>query len=236
MPDLVHERGHSGEQGFTLVEILPALAVASVIILATAALLHNLAVPFARGTSRVSNGERLVLAAERLATDIGSARFISQAASAGATAAFLGKPGKVTFINGSAEVVSLDVEAAGNATQIVRRRAAWPGQRTQLQSVALGDQVVLLAGGFDASFSFARGAPDGSLTWVNSWVNEPALPRLVKLSLRDHVTGVDLFGGTAFVIHADAPAACARQDAAADCLAGSTDDGARSQRSPSQQP
>ena len=229
------DRVQSGKQGFTLLEMLAAFAVASVIILATAALLHNLAVPFARGTSRVNNGERLALAAERLATDIGSARFISQPASAGATAAFFGAPSKVTFINGSAEVVSLDIEAVGDATQIVRRRAAWPGQRTRFQSVALHDQVVLLAGAFDATFSFARAAPNGALTWVNSWANEAALPRLVKLSLRDRASGIDLLGGASFVVHADAPPACARQDATADCLGSSTDDGARPQQSASRQ-
>jgi prepilin-type N-terminal cleavage/methylation domain-containing protein len=231
---MIRERAHSGQHGFTLMEILAAFAVASVIILATASLLHNLAVPFARGTSRVNNGERLALAAERLAADIGSARFIAQPASAGATA-FLGQPRRAMFINGAAEVVSLDIEALADATQLVRRRGPWPGLHTQFQSAAMRDPVVLLAGAFEASFSFARAAPNGALTWVNSWVNEPALPRLVKLSLRDRASGIDLFAGAAFAIHADAPPACARQDATADCLSGSIDNGARPQQSASRQ-
>jgi len=245
---LGRERVHSGKEGFTLLEMLAAFAIASVIILATAALLHNLAVPFARGTSRVANGERLALAAERLATDIGSARFILQPTSAGPSVAFLGETRRVTFIGvsgldaplrgqvaRSAEVVSFDIEADGDATHVVRRRAPWLGARTQFQDAALGDQVVLLAGAFEAAFSFARAAPDGALTWVNSWANEPALPRLVKLSLRDRTSGIDLFGGATFAIHANAPPACALQDAAKDCLSSSTSDDQRPVKSASQQ-
>lgn len=226
---------NAGKRGFTLMEIIAALAVASVIILATAALLHNLAVPFARGTSRVNNGERLALAAERLAADIGSARFIVQSAAGGTSSTFVGQARKVLFINDASQVVSLDIEVTDDATQIVRRRGPWPGLRTPFQSVALRDQVVLLAGSFEASFSFARTAKNGALTWVNSWTNEQTLPRLVKLSLRDRASGTDLFGGAAFAIRAEAPMACALQDAAADCLPGNDDDSDRPKQSASRQ-
>jgi general secretion pathway protein J len=221
---------HAGKRGFTLVEILAALAIGSVVIVAAAALLHNFAFAFDRGTNRVSNGERLALAAERLAIDIGSARFVVPS---GAAAAFLGQPAKVSFIGApgldsvsrgeeaqlvSGEVVGLTVETNGDETQIVRRRAAWPGLRTRLEAVSLADPVVLLEGSFDAAFSFGRVAPDGTLTWADSWTNQQTLPHLVKLTLRDRASGVDLFGGADFVIHADAAPACARADATADCL------------------
>ena len=78
MTGMKRGRRHAERQhGFTLVEVLAALAITSVIIVATGALVHNVALYFERGTRGVSEGERLILAVERLAADIGSARFRS---------------------------------------------------------------------------------------------------------------------------------------------------------------
>jgi prepilin-type N-terminal cleavage/methylation domain-containing protein len=239
------DRAQGGKQGFTLVEVLAALAIASVIIMATTVLMHNVALSFDRGTSRVDAGERLVLAAERLAADVGSARFVPQAASSGAVAAFLGAPTKITFIGAglidpglrldggtpaAPEVVSVTIEAADDSTRLIRRRAAWRDPRARFDDVVLRDDVVLVAGRFEAAFAFARMSPEGALTWTSSWVGEPNLPRLVKLSLRDRASGIDLLGGAEFAIRSDAPRACARTGASTDCLAGAA--GARSEPAP----
>jgi hypothetical protein len=65
--------------------------------------------------------------------------------------------------------------------------------------------------------------PEGALTWSNSWAGEQSLPRLVKLSLRERATGIDLLGGAEFVVRADASSACARPGAGANCLSGAPD-------------
>jgi prepilin-type N-terminal cleavage/methylation domain-containing protein len=232
------DRAHAGKQGFTLIEVLAALAIASVIIGATAGLMRHVVLTFDRGTSRVSGADRLVLAAERLAADVGSARFVLQTNPAGAAVAFVGGPTKITFIGAGGinpgqrgsesaslaeEVVSVAVERADDTTQIVRRRAIWRGPRARLDDAVLQDAVVLVAGRFDAAFAFARMKPEGALTWSNSWAGEQILPRLVKLSLRERATGIDLLGGGEFVVRADASGACARPGAGANCLSGAPD-------------
>jgi len=221
------------QRGFTLVEVLAAFAIASVIMMAIAALMHNIAFSFDRGTNRVGGAERLLLAADRLATDIGAARFVPLVTPAGPAAAFLGAPTKIMFIGAggidpgrrtndgtpiSEEVVSVTIEQVGDVTQVVRRRAPWRGPRTRFDNVLPGDEVVLVSGLFDASFAFARATPEGKFTWSDNWTGEPSLPRMVKLNLRERASGVDLFGGAEFVIHADAPPACARPGASGDCV------------------
>src|SRR5258705_10127394 len=69
-------RTRAGCDGFTLIEVLAALAIASVIIMASTALIHNVALFFDRGTRSVTEAERLMLAVERLAGDFSSARFV----------------------------------------------------------------------------------------------------------------------------------------------------------------
>src|SRR6476620_1264658 len=81
-------RTRAGCDGFTLVEVLAALAIASVIIMASAALIRNVALFFDRGTRGVTEAERLMLAVERLGVEFGSARFVWRRTEDGTAAAF----------------------------------------------------------------------------------------------------------------------------------------------------
>ena len=222
-----------GCDGFTLVEVLAALAIASVIIMASAALIHNVALFFDRGTRAVTEAERLMLAVERLAGDFGSARFVWRRTEDGAAAAFAaerassGAPASIIFVGAGRAVsnpsvdddlISLTIEEEGEVRRLVRRRATWPGPRARFEDVTPEDAVVLIEGRFDISFVFGRVTPDGALAWYASWAGERVLPNYVRLMLRDRVTGADLLGEADFVVRANAPAACGRADAGVACL------------------
>jgi prepilin-type N-terminal cleavage/methylation domain-containing protein len=223
----------AGCDGFTLVEVLAALAIASVIIIASAALVHNVALFFDRGTRGVSEAEGLMLAVGRLAGDFGSARFNWRRTEDGVAATFTAeqagseRPASVVFVGAGRaasgaraddDLISLRIEEDGEVQRLVRRRATWPGPRARFEDVTLQDPIVLIEGRLDISFVFARITPDGALAWYASWIGERALPRYVRLILRDRSTGADLLGEADFVVHADAPVACGRADAALACL------------------
>jgi Tfp pilus assembly protein FimT len=222
-----------GSEGFTLVEALAALAIASVIIIASTALVHNVALFFDRGTRSVTDAERLMLAVERLAADFSSARFVARRVGDGASAAFAARPASndgpanIIFVgarrDGSGsraddDIISLTVEADGEVRRLVRRRAIWPGSGARFEDVTLGDPVVLVEGRLEISFLFGRLMPDGALAWYSSWAGESGPPRYVRLILRNPATGADLLGESDFVVRANAPAACGRAEAALACL------------------
>ena len=123
-------KGLRAASGFTLIEVLAALAIGSAVIAATAVLINNVALNFDRRTGLVGKTDQLLLAVDRLAADVGSARQVKQGDGADAAAAFNGDASQMTFVTGSSagggraeEVVSLQVEETDGVNHLVRRRA-----------------------------------------------------------------------------------------------------------------
>jgi Tfp pilus assembly protein PilV len=229
--------------GFTLIEALAMLAITSVIMVGMTALVHDVARNFDRGTRGASNGERLLLAVERLAQDFGSARFVLWNSKNGPTVAFTADPSgddglmKVVFVGSAGvmsgpqgdEVVTLTIEQSDDGvTRLVRRRSPWTGSRMRADDVIPSDPVVLIEGKVDISFLFARIGPNGALEWSESWTRADGLPRFVRLVVRDRASGRDLLSESDFVVRADAPAACGRPDANPACLYSALADAPRS--------
>jgi prepilin-type N-terminal cleavage/methylation domain-containing protein len=225
-------RSASRHDGFTLIEVLAALAISSVIIATTVTLIHTVAGNFDRGTRGVDAADGLTLALQRLASDFGASRYTVWTTPAGFALAFKAepaddeKPARIVFVSErqseselpTDEVVSLAIEQADGTTRLVRRRAAWTGPDMQIDHISPQDAVVLLEGDLDISFLFGRLAPGRGLVWRTVWIGETALPRFVRLVLRDRATGADPVGEADFIIRADAPLGCGRSDAGTDCL------------------
>ena len=74
--------------GFTLIEVLAALAITSVIIAATVTLIHMVAGNFDRATRGVDAADGLMLAVQRLASDFSAARYVVWTTQTGRALAF----------------------------------------------------------------------------------------------------------------------------------------------------
>lgn len=220
-------RSRPGQDGFTLLEILAALAVTATVLLATIGLLRSLTFTFDRGVRRMDHAEQLVLAVERLSQDITSARYSQREAGAAPVALLTGMRDRLSFLAragvgpkaGEEEAVALAVENAQGATKLVRRRAAWPGGgQTRLEDQAFGNPVVLIEGDVDIALAYGRIDSKGALVWAEAWENQPTLPRFVRVTVRERATGADLLPGAVFTLRADAPPGCAKAEADAGCL------------------
>jgi prepilin-type N-terminal cleavage/methylation domain-containing protein len=221
-----------GCHGFTLIEVLAAMAISSVIVMATVALIFTVARNFDRGTRGVDAADRLMQAVQRLSTDFGSARFVVWRSERGPALAFRGeqaagdKPARIVFVAGAGsaslspadEVVSLTIERHGEMMRLVRRRAPWTGPDMVVGRVSVQDPVVLVEGNLDMSFLFGRLDPAGALVWSPTWIGQITLPRFVRLIMRDRATGSEPVGEADFIVRADAPSACGRPNAGSECL------------------
>jgi prepilin-type N-terminal cleavage/methylation domain-containing protein len=220
--------------GFTLIETLAALALASIIVVAASALVHQGLFTFDHGAEAVDQEEELSLAMSSLRRDFAAVRYVRKKSLVGATppsartVEFIGQAnadgqpdiifvtggGRATGVAGE-EIVGLSVEEGDSVTKLIRRRAPWTGPMQQLASATLHDPVVLLRGNIAVSFSYSQLAPNGTLVWRDRWANEAALPHSVRLTLADGDSGADLQTAE-FLIRANAPASCA--SGADDCL------------------
>jgi prepilin-type N-terminal cleavage/methylation domain-containing protein len=200
--------------GFTLIEVLAALTISSVIIAATVTLIHMVAGNFDRGTRGVDAADALMLAVQRLVSDFSAAR----------TPCGQRTPGSLWPLRPNEQetpkddVVSLTIEQTDETTRLVRRRAAWTGPDMSIDHLSPQDAVVLLGGDLDISVRFGWLAPGRGLVWNTAWIGETTLPRFVRLVLRDRATGANPVGEADFIVRADAPLACGRSDAGTDCL------------------
>ncbi|MCC2663512.1 MAG: ral secretion pathway protein GspJ [Geminicoccaceae bacterium] len=215
-------RARARAGGFTLLELIAALAIGSVVLAALAGLIRNVGLSFEAGTRGVSNAERVMLAAERMTADFASARYLQRAVDGQVKSMFVGGPKKVAFVGAAAvaagpqgdEVVVFEVEEAGDTARLVRRRARWLGHRTSLADVKPVDAVILLEGRLQIAFGYA----DRSLVWKDRWLDAPDLPRYVRLVLRDRATGAAALPPLDFPIRSDAPPLCSKAEATPACI------------------
>lgn len=213
--------------GFTLVELLAALAIGAVVLVGIAALVRTVGLSFDRGTRGVANAERVLLAVQRLSADFASVRYLLRQKEPGTALAalFSGRPDEVVIVTAGHvaigrrddELLFLQVEQAGETARLVRRRTPFPGARVPLDGIVPGDPVVLLEGPLTLSFAFSA---DTSLplTWTDRWADRAEPPRRVRLIARDRASGADLLPPLIFTIRADAPPSCAAPDATATCV------------------
>lgn len=209
--------------GFTLVEALAATVLMSIILAALATITAQWLPSWDRGFVRLQRGGVLAASLERLTNDIAAAQYIS-ASAANAPPLFDGGELSVMFVrttlapNAAAglEVVRLAEAGGERGPALVRSTAPLPiGGDFSLENgdLLFANPVVMIRAPYRVSFSYA--GPDR--VWQSTWRRQVALPRAVRVSLRDNATSIVLGVSTSTLVHAELPARCTWVRTVAEC-------------------
>ena len=213
-------RAAAGEAGFTLIEVLMATLLMTVILGALATVTAQWLPNWNRGMARVQRAERLAIGLERIAADLSVAEMMPINGDA-KSPLFEGAELSVTFVRTAVgpntrpglEIIRLIEKADAQGLALVRERAPFAPMPSDTQ-IRFADQVVLTRSPFRVTFSYA--GPDQ--VWQKEWRGQRQLPDKIRISVRDIGTGQVLSVSSAAVIHVNAPAECARAKNPVQCL------------------
>jgi general secretion pathway protein J len=211
----------SGEAGFTLLEVLLATLLMTVILAALATVTAQWLPNWNRGIIRVQRVERLATGLDRIVADLSVAEQTTVSSDAKAPL-FDGAELSVTFVRTALgpsarpglEFVRFIEKADAQGLALVRERAPFQPMPPDGQ-IRFVDQVVLIRAPFRVVFSYA--GPDGK--WQPVWRGLPQPPERVRITVRDGSTGQVLAVSAAAMLHITAPPECVRARNPANCVA-----------------
>lgn len=213
-------RHASPEAGFTLMEVLLATLLMTIILGGLATVTAQWLPNWNRGMARVQKLERLATGLERVSRDLAVAEMIPANATTRAPL-FDGAELSVTFVRTALgpnarpglEVVRLIEKADDQGLALVRERAPFVPMAPDAQ-IKFVDPVVLIRAPFRITFAYA--GPDR--VWQPTWRDRPLLPDLIRVAVRDGVTGQTLSVSDAVTVHVDMPPDCVRSQNPKACL------------------
>jgi general secretion pathway protein J len=212
-------RSH-GEAGFTLLEVLLATLLMTVILGALATVTAQWLPNWSRGIVRVQRAERLAIGLDRVLADLAVVEMMPMNARS-KDPLFEGSELAVTFVRSAVgpntrpglEIVRMIEKADERGLALVRERAPFNPMPSDAP-IRFVDQVVLTRSPFRVTFAYA--GPDQ--VWQPTWHGQAQLPTAVRVSVRDAGTGQLLAVSSAAMVHINAPAECARAKSASACL------------------
>ncbi len=216
----VRRRALGDESGFTLIEVLLATLLMTVILAALATITSQWLPNWNRGMARVQRAERLAIGLERALVDLSVAEMIPINADS-KKPLFEGAELSVTFVRTAVgpnvrpglEIIRLIEKADDQGLALVRERAPFNPMPADAQ-IRFADQVVLIRAPFRMTFAYA--GPDQ--VFQPNWRGQMQLPNMIRIAVRDSATGQLLAVSSAAIVHVNAPAECARAKSVNACL------------------
>jgi general secretion pathway protein J len=209
-----------GEAGFTLIEVLLATMLMTVILAALATVTAQWLPNWNRGMVRVQRDELLAMGLDRIVADLSVAEMVAANGDA-RKPLFDGAELAVTFLRTAVgpnarpglEFIRLIEKADSQGLAMVRERAPFAPMPTDGQ-IRFVDQVVLIRSPLRVSFAYAG----VDQVWQPEWRGKTQLPDTIRITVRDSATGQVLAVSRAATVHVNAPSECARAKNVSACL------------------
>lgn len=210
------------DAGFTLFEVLAALALASLIFVVLNLAMTTIERSVAASRTSLGNQDALETAARIFTRDVARIAVIRRPGTGAPGFLFEGTARQMIYPLPETEGVSrgglywvrLRIVTRQGVTQLIRDRAPLPPGGDLRLPGTWDDEVVLLEGRFDIAFSY-RAQRSGSRAWADGWTGAEAMPQQVKLTIAEPGTGQLRIPVLVQSLLIDAEAQCAA--AAADC-------------------
>lgn len=200
-------RDREAEAGFTMIEVLVAIALMGLILGALVAVTAQWMPTWTRRLVQVQRIEQVAIALDRLAADLAAAEFVS-ANRATNVPVFRGTESAITFVRsaigpnsraGLEFIHIIQTNDAGGAV-LVRMRSSFvllPTGDLSFDHIPFADPVVLLRAPFRLAFAYA--GSDGK--WTSNWRNAGELPAAVRFDVRGVAQRIVI--SSAARVHAD---------------------------------
>jgi general secretion pathway protein J len=210
----------ASEAGFTLLEVLLATLLMTIILAALATVTAQWLPNWNRGIARVQRAERLATGLDRIVADLSVAEQVAINSDA-KVPLFDGAELSVTFMRTALgpsarpglEFIRFVEKADAQGLALVRERAPFQPMPADGQ-IRFVDQVVLIRAPFRVSFAYAG----LDRKWQPTWRGQGQLPERIRITVRDGATGQVLAVSAATVPHITTPAECARAKNPTTCV------------------
>lgn len=187
--------GRKGEAGITLVEMLAALAVASLVLVSLNLAMTTIERSVGKTRQTLGTQAAVSTAAGLFVRDVSRIAKIRQ--DGGTTAKgylFEGSAHQMVFPVAERQglssralyMVRMRVSEDRGIVRLIRERT--PLAVGKIPGTNWDDAVVLLEGAFDIAFAY-RAQRSGSRSWTDSWSGASSMPEQVRLTIGDSATG-----------------------------------------------
>jgi general secretion pathway protein J len=232
-----------GEDGFTLIETLVALALMGLVLSALANLTAQWLPSWNRGLDRIQRSEMIGITLQRIAEDLAAAQYVPVGGDE-KRPLFVGSERSVTFVRTALgpnagpglDVVRLSETSDQGGLATVRSRTSFRPMPPEAASDQLHfiEPVLLLRAPYQLSFAYAG----EDRAWQSTWQESEKLPAKIRLTVRDSSNARAISTVTTIHVQSLAQGDCKQADGKCDDNAGGQDaaQGGQQANSPASQP